>query len=404
MMETKKLSKFIKSILLLLSLGGVLLLLSGCWDRVEVNDIAIVTATAIDKKEDNQIELSLQIFIPKALSSGGSQGGQGGQGGGAITLVSSQKGSNIADALSKLQGEIPRKIFWGQCKVFIFGEEAAREGIQDHLDFLLRHPQPRERAYMFVSQGEAKNVIELQSRLERFTAETVRAQVDLRVGMKTTLQNLNEMIISEAQAAALPYVEISTEKGPEKSTQFPHVYGTAVLKKDRMVGKISEKTTRGLLWIREEIKEYTVTIKPKGEKGDLSLNPVLVHIKLMPEIQGEEWKMNVKIETEGSIVQNRTNLDLSNPKALKIAEKAYGDAIKKRIELAIKKAQKDLNADVIGFAKEFHHKYPKQWSRAKNRWDQLFPEVKVNIDVDAHIRRLGSINKSEKNERKVRGE
>ena len=47
---------------------------------------------------------------------------------------------------------MPRKIFWGQCKVFIFGEEVAKEGIQGHLDFLLRHPQIRERAYAYVAK------------------------------------------------------------------------------------------------------------------------------------------------------------------------------------------------------------------------------------------------------------
>ena len=65
----------------MLSLCGMILL-SGCWDRVEINDLAIVTAAAIDATDDNQIELSLQVFIPKALGSGGGQGGGGGGGGG----------------------------------------------------------------------------------------------------------------------------------------------------------------------------------------------------------------------------------------------------------------------------------------------------------------------------------
>ena len=43
----------------------------------------IVTAAAIDETEDNQIELTLQLFTPKSLSSGG---GQGGGGGGGIKL------------------------------------------------------------------------------------------------------------------------------------------------------------------------------------------------------------------------------------------------------------------------------------------------------------------------------
>ncbi|MBR8644529.1 hypothetical protein KEH51_07950 [[Brevibacterium] frigoritolerans] len=49
--------------------------LSGCWDRIEITDLAIVTAAAIDKKDNDQIELSVQVFIPSSITSGGGQGG-----------------------------------------------------------------------------------------------------------------------------------------------------------------------------------------------------------------------------------------------------------------------------------------------------------------------------------------
>ncbi|MDP4086958.1 MAG: Ger(x)C family spore germination protein, partial [Bacillota bacterium] len=43
--------------------------LSGCWDRREVNDLALVTAAGIDKKSDGLLELSVLVFIPKGSSS-----------------------------------------------------------------------------------------------------------------------------------------------------------------------------------------------------------------------------------------------------------------------------------------------------------------------------------------------
>ena len=63
---------FMKRILLLLSICASILFLSGCWDRVEVNDLAIVTGTAIDKSDDNQIEASPSKYLyRRALGSGG---------------------------------------------------------------------------------------------------------------------------------------------------------------------------------------------------------------------------------------------------------------------------------------------------------------------------------------------
>ncbi|QED47287.1 Ger(x)C family spore germination protein [Cytobacillus dafuensis] len=390
----KRRSHFKKKFLIFISFSGSLFLLSGCWDRWETNDIAIVTATAIDKKEDNQIELSLQIFIPRAFGMSSSPGGASGGGtGGELTFVISQKGVNMADAISKLQAELPRKIFWGQCKVFIFGEKIAKEGIQEHLDFLLRHPQPRERAYMFVSKGKAKHILELQSKLERSSAEAMRELVDLEIGLKVTLKDLNEMLTSEAQAAALPYLKTMTEKGKKKSFQFPKIFGSAVIKKDQMIGYISQRETRGILWLRDEIKGYTVTFEPEGKKGNVSLNPVTAKVDLIPQINGENWSMIVKIQTEGTVIQNNSSLDISKLSNLKVVEKAYQDGIRKRVEFVLVKVQNELRTDIVGFAKEFHRKYPKQWRKVENRWDEVFPEIKIKYDIKAHIRKEGYINK-----------
>ncbi|MFJ8256402.1 Ger(x)C family spore germination protein [Peribacillus asahii] len=379
-----------KNILRILCIFGLILLLSGCWDRVEVNDLAIVTAAAIDIKDDNQIELSLQVFDPKALSTGG---GQGGGGGGAITLVRSQIGSNISDALSKLQSKIPRKVFWGQCKVFIFGEKLAKKGIQEQMDFLLRHPQPRERAYLYVSKGDPKKMLESLPPLERYSGEVIRELSDLHIGMQVTMVDLDKMLIGKDQAATLPFIKILPPgKGQEKLQGIPYIVGTAVFKKDKMSGTMSEKATRGILWLRNEMEAYTVSVKPEGAKEEISLNPVSARVKLIPQIRNKQWKMLVKVNTEGSVIQNGTNLKLSSPKSLKTLEKAFEEDIHKRIELAIEQAQHKHKADIVKFGLEFSRKYPKEWKRIENRWAEVFPEVEVEIDVEGHVRRQGYIN------------
>ena len=102
--------------------------------------------------------------------------------------------------------------------------------------------------------------------------------------------------------------------------------------------------------------------------------------------------MNVQVHTEGTVMQNQTNFSLSDPQFLKIVEKAYQEAIKKRINLTLQSLQHEMKADIVGFSDAFHRKYPKQWKKVENHWDEVFPKVKVKIDVEAHIRRQGSIS------------
>ncbi|MFF2456177.1 Ger(x)C family spore germination protein [Peribacillus simplex] len=382
-----------KSVLLLLVICGTTPFLSGCWDRIEITDLAIVTAAAIDKKDKNQIELSVQVFIPSSISSGGSSGATS-QGGSAVaTLVRSEKGPNISDALSKLQSKLPRKVFWGHCKVFVFGEKLAMEGIQEQLDFLLRHPQPRERANVYVSKGKAKPILESLPPLEKYSGEVLRELSDLHIGMLVTLQDLDEMLTGKPQAAALPVVKILPPgKGQTKLQGIPYIFGTAVLKKDKMTGMMTEKETRGLLWLRDEIESYTVTFQPEGVKGEISLNPVTAKIKKIPQFRNNKWKLLVKVNTEGAVIQNGTNLNLSSPKMLKAAERAYQKDIEDRIEMAFLHTQ-DKKADILGLGKDFYRKYPKQFNKVENHWDDIFAEMEVEIDVAAHIRRQGYINK-----------
>lgn len=380
-----------RGLLLFLSAAMSLLCLTGCWDRVEVNDIAIVTGTAIDKKGD-EIELSIQIFIPKAAGSSTEQSSSGGNE--HITVTTSQTGKNIADALSKLQGKLSREVFWGQCKIFIFGEDLARDGIQKQMDFLLRHPEPRGRAYVYIGEGKAKDILEVVPRLERYSSEVLREVSNKMIGMQVTIQDVDEMLTDITQSVAIPNVKIKTEKSHDgKDIKFPHIDGAAVFQKDKMIGIINESLTRGILWLRDEIKGYTVSVEVENEKGLVSLNPVSANIKLKPKIENDTWKMTVDILTESSVVQNETNIDYTAPKQLNKLERLFAKAIETRIRDVLDILQDDYQADIVGFSKEFYRKYPKEWKKVENRWEEVFANLVIDINVEAHIRREGYINK-----------
>jgi spore germination protein KC len=72
---------------------------------------------------------------------------------------------------------------------------------------------------------------------------------------------------------------------------------------------------------------------------------------------------------------------------------ALGSDLKKRVHIALTQAQK-MNADIFGFADAFYRKYPKEWNRAKDRWDEIFPKVKVQVDRKAKITRPGLTGKN----------
>ncbi|MEH7748363.1 hypothetical protein V7659_25610 [Neobacillus drentensis] len=93
-------------------------LLTGCWNRIEVNDIAIVTAIGLDLVEDNMIRLTLQVAIPTKL---GPTGGSSGGGKERSTFVISEKGVTVSEAYRNLQMKLSRRVFFSQSRVLLIG-------------------------------------------------------------------------------------------------------------------------------------------------------------------------------------------------------------------------------------------------------------------------------------------
>ncbi|CAH0121381.1 MULTISPECIES: Ger(x)C family spore germination protein [unclassified Paenibacillus] len=374
------------------------LFLTGCWDRTELNDLAIITATAIDITDNNQVKLAVQIYVSKqGQASGGSQTQleqQSSSGGPQNTVVIAAKGISLADAAANLQEQLPRKVFWGHNKVFIFGEKTVKAGIKDHIDFLLRHPGTREHSYVFASKGDAMKILDMNTVLERDSSEVLREMTKNRTGLTVTLNEIMQLLNEKSEAAFLPRIELRDRDGKGK---VPTIRGTDVLEEGKYAGWIDRTATRGVMWLRDEIKTSIITVDSEQEKGLISFR--LAHNKtdLVPLVRGNEWSITAKIEMEGDIVQNTSEQDITKVEQVKLAERAIGDDVRKRIELALRIAQDELDADIFGFAKEFRRKYPMEWEKNERRWKEIFPQIRVNVEPKVKVLRIGMVGKNMEN-------
>ena len=147
--------------------------------------------------------------------------------------------------------------------------------------------QLRERSYVFVSKEKAKNILKLTPPLERDVSEVLRELAEFKMGMKVTVKDLAQMLSGPSGAAALPWIErLPVEEEQEEKQTIAYITGTAIFKKDKMVGRIKDKVTRGVLWLRNEIESAVVTVTPREEnEGQVSLNLLRAHTELIPEIE-----------------------------------------------------------------------------------------------------------------------
>ncbi|MDF2787390.1 MAG: hypothetical protein K0S80_488 [Neobacillus sp.] len=376
---------------MLLIRGITLIFLTGCWNRVEINDIAIVTAIGLDLVEDDQLRLTLQVAVPSKLVTGGT-----GESGGKSTIVISETGASVSEAYRNIQGKLSRRIFFSQSRVLLIGEDLAKKGVFHIVDFHTRYAEPRINSFIMFTKGKASKILNSMPKFESVSAEETRELAKMSVGLKIYVRDFLNMLLTEgiepfASQFTLKPLEVSTKN---KSGETQAVNGIAVFKGDKLVGWMDEGETRGLLWMRNEIKTGVITIKVPEEKGggNISMEIVKGETNIVPILKQGELKLDVDVVTELSVIENDSKLNLFETKVIEEIQTYAEVEISKRIEMIVEKAQKEYKSDIFGFGQSVYKKYPKEWNtHYKENWENEFAQTKVSIHSKAFVRRIGLI-------------
>lgn len=139
------------SCLILLSILQIVLplVLTGCWDSVELNRRAIVSGVAIDRgpSEKEKYRLSFQVIVSEEIS------GENTRSTSPVSLYTGS-GRTMFEALANASRQTARFLSLAHVRVLVISEEFAREGIKDMLDVLERESDTRLTSLMFISRGQ----------------------------------------------------------------------------------------------------------------------------------------------------------------------------------------------------------------------------------------------------------
>ncbi|GJM69183.1 hypothetical protein HMSSN036_13990 [Paenibacillus macerans] len=338
--------------------------------------MALIMAAGLDEGKNGGIELSVQVYTPSQASGGGGgleTGGADGTGGGQV-IVQSIRGADFADAAAKLQEQLPRQVFWGHSEVYVLGEQLARKGVLDQIDFLFRHPQPRERAHVFVSKGKAKDILSMSTRIERDSSEALRELSNLSMGMGITMKDLNQMLTGRSKAAVLPLIEIKREQGSDYS--FPVISGVAVLKDGKLAGEFNEDVRRETQLIRGELNVLNMTFPVEGKKeeeeGLMSVRIIKSRAKLVPEICGDRWRLTVLVEGEAVVQQNESAVDVTKPEELPRLEKLLTGSWRKKWNRPSVRFKRKAGRTFLGRRTRFGGNIPGNGPGRKADWNDIF--------------------------------
>jgi len=378
----------------------ILLISTGCWNRRELNEIALVVGMSIDKQEENYL-VTVQVVDPGEVAS------QKGGGGRTPVTTYSSTGTHIFEAIRRMTTVTPRRLYFAHLQMFIVSEAIAKEGISNVLELIYRDPEFRKDFFIVVTQDvKAKEILENLTSLDKIPAIKMHSSLEAseKSWAPTVAVQMDELIsalTSDGKNPVLTGITIigdqekgETKENVEKIDAYARLKyrNIAVFKKDKLVGWLNEKESKGFNFILGNVKS-TVGKIPCPEKGEVILEIVDSKVKVKGEVVNGKPKIYINIFAETNIGEVACHLDLTKPNTITLLEEEANKVNEDILHTVVTKA-KTLNSDIFGFGEIIHRADPEAWNSLKKDWDNEFKNLDVSVHVEYKIRRTGVVNQS----------
>lgn len=377
----------IAAVILLISMLTAFLI--GCWDNRELHTLFIVTGVALDRADSpEQVDLTVQIGKTQAESLG--SGDTESQGGSVILLKTT--GSTAMEGLMELNRNSNRTLMLQHNQVLLLGKTLAMQGVRDRLDMFMRDRESRMEVLVMVVDGRAEEALSAKLDQDRisgmFLTRVMQDMSYVSSHYKVRMLDFTSRLIDKTTAPIMPIITVVGENDKQEI----RISGMAVFKEDRMIGRMSNDEALGYVWSMGNVKRSVVTA------GQDSSKVVFQAISL-------DCKRDVTLRKDGGV-----RVELSAEATLNIGElSGFGEftpeeltpylvalareEIRKKITDCFETAR-GLEADIYGFGSSVHRKYPKEWSSMKDRWDELFSDIELSVQVNVRLPAVGQITQN----------
>lgn len=442
--KAKKYKLYSKTICLIILTA----LLTGCWGARETNEVALVLAVGVDKVTNDQIEVTVAFANTLAFAAGS---GGGGGGGGQVEpfVVTSVRGPSMLDCFKLLNSYIAREINLMHAKSFIFGEELARDGLEEHIRMLSRFREVRGNTYLYVCRGKAKDFLvnnkpkletspakqfDLIERSSRFFGLFPRTDIDdfyftlkslhsspvvslvginkkaggqpqqdqqqgkqggsNKEGGQQPEQQMNEVKQSVENPLRVPYYAGEVPRTGENKAEF---LGSAVFRNDQMVGQLTGDETRTMLLLRGDF-DTGIFILPDPKHEDKVVSLRLKQAKkpqIKVSIEQGQVKIKETIFLEGEFLSIPSGENYESPENKRFLEQNFDREMEKLVTELIAKTREQDWGDIFRYDR-FYRKELSSWKEWESlNWKDIYDQADITVTCKSNIRRPGLLRKTE---------
>ncbi|MBY3620748.1 Ger(x)C family spore germination protein [Acinetobacter sp. CUI P1] len=401
-------------------------MLSGCWDRLDPENMAFIMAIGVDPGPKNDYIYTFALAMPKS-SGGMNGGGNSPSGDNRVVSIYTEEGASLSAALLTSQSFIARRLTLIHSKAFILGDGVARQGIMPILGEVVRNEEFRRTVNVITARGSAETYIKnIKPKMETDIDLWFELEMDPHnIGAITPKSSrFHDFIMDIEQpgtggttilSAAHPSVDKGTNNkemghassdSKEDQTIGSDIYagdlprtgetpidffGSAVYRGQKLVGYLTAHETKMLNILRGEFENTIMEFHdPFDSKKNATLN-MNAEKKTELKLKRKDDQINITFiaHMEGELSGSMSDVDYTIPKNTMILEEAVKDQLSQQASKLLDKTLYNWNVDCFHIGNRLRASFPTLQEWYGYKWRDHIKDTKYKVNINFTMKRHG---------------
>lgn len=402
----KKMNKLFKNSIIFIAIVIFIMGFSSSYSSLSIDNLAYVLAIGIDTASDNTLEVSFQFSTPVSASEGGSSEKP-------TAIINTVTASSLSNAINLVNGYLGKQINMSHCKVIIFSEELATQGISDEIYTLINDSQIRPSTNVVISKCSAKYYLEqTQPELETLISKyyEIFANSSEYTGYMpcaTIGSFFNSLTCPTCQSyGILGGVQIDTSNQQTGETNSQKDYslkannssisgkngaeniGVAVFRADKLVGELDAIETIAFLNIRNQIERFLISIPDplnNGDYLDIYMSPVKT-TEIKVDTSTPTPYISVKLKFDGRVYSMSENAKYLSPEILDKISNNCNSYLESTFKDYLYKTSKEFKSDINNFGTSSLKNFFTDKEFKEYNWHENYKNAFFDVEVDTSIK------------------
>lgn len=397
----KKISNIFKKIFIVILIIIFISSFSASYNSLNIDNSAFVVAIGIDKSTSNKLKVTFEFLATTPSGESVSK---------TTPVINSVDCSSITNGINMMNAYLGRKVNLSHCKLIIFSEEIAKEGISDEIYSLINEVQVRPSANIVISKCNTRYYIEnsvpsLINLISKYydifpkTSEYTGYTCDATIGdffnalvcnycsPYAILGGIGTSDNNSSQTQTSDESTIKSNESPITGERLSQNIGLAVFKKDKLAGELNAIETICFLNIRKEVDSFLVSIpdpQDSDSKIDIYLTPNSTHNIDVSFVNGTPY-IKIKLEFSGKIYSMSRGSQYLDTNVLDSISNSCNSYLESQFSSYLYKTSTVFESDINGLGSYALSKFVTTTEFNNYNWLDNYKNSTFDVDINTII-------------------